>query len=377
MNLGKISFRRKSKRKIEKKISFWVRISFALLPVILFYLIFATSFFFLGSSLLPEFTPSFLHSTSSSASMESIKKISFRPSHTYSIVAIDKERGEMGVAVQSHWFSVGSIVSWAEAGVGAVATQSFVEVSYGPLGLELMRAGKSAPEALKALLHVDPNADVRQVAMVDAQGRVAVHTGKRCIPEAGHFVGDGFTCQANLMLKNTVWKAMADAYTRTKGELVDRLLAALEAAEAEGGDIRGKQSAAILVVKINRSGASWKDRVYDLRVEDSAEPLKEIRRLVKLAKAYAHMNRGDELMTENKVEEALAEYSLAMEMFPENVEMIFWPAVTMASTGRVEESLPLFKKVFAADPKWAELLRRLPTVGHFPKDRKVLNRILK
>lgn len=306
------------------------------------------------------------------------KKISsVRPAHTYSIVAIDKDRGEMGVAVQSHWFSVGSIVSWAEAGVGAVATQSFVEVSYGPLGLELMRAGKSAPDALKALLHVDANADVRQVAMVDAQGRVAVHTGKKCIPEAGHIIGEGFSCQANMMLKNTVWKAMAEAYTRTKGELVDRLLAALEAAEAEGGDIRGKQSAAILVVKTKGSGVSWKDRIYDLRVEDSSEPLKEIRRLVMLAKAYAHMNKGDELMTEGKIKEALAEYSQAMQMVPDNLEMIFWPAVTMASTGRVEESLPLFKKVFTADPKWAELLRRLPSVDQFPKDRKLLNRILK
>lgn len=299
-----------------------------------------------------------------------------RPAHTYSIVAYDKATGEMGVAVQSHWFSVGSIVSWAEAGVGAVATQSFVEVSYGPLGLELMRAGKSAPEALKALLHVDPNAASRQVAMVDSAGRVAVHTGDKCIPEAGHLTGDGFSCQANMMLKNTVWKAMAEAYTKTKGELVDRLLAALEAAEAEGGDIRGKQSAALLVVKIKGSGVAWKDKVYDLRVEDAAEPLVELRRLVKLAKAYEHMNRGDEFLTENKIEAALAEYSRAMEMVPDNVEMVFWPAVTLAASGRVEESLPLFKKVFAADPNWAELLRRLPRVSQFPKDKRLLNRIL-
>lgn len=302
--------------------------------------------------------------------------ITTRPVHTYSIVAIDRDNGEMGVAVQSHWFSVGSIVSWAEAGVGAVATQSFVEISYGPLGLQLMKAGKSAPEALRALLHIDPNADVRQVAMVDAQGRVAVHTGKKCIPEAGHILGNGFACQANLMLKNTVWKAMAEAFTRTKGELVDRLMAALEAAEAEGGDIRGKQSAAILIVKTKGSGVAWKDRVYDLRVEDHPEPLVELRRLIKLAKAYHHMNRGDELMTDNKIEEAMKEYSRAMEMFPENLEMIFWPAVTMASTGRVEESVPLFKKVFAADPRWAELLRRLPEVGQFPQDRRLLKRLL-
>lgn len=339
-------------------------------------LILATLFF--GSRFSPQ---NLIFRTSSLSSSPSVfsdvaKRELLRPAHTYSIVAIDKERGEMGVAVQSHWFSVGSIVSWAEAGVGAVATQSFVEISYGPLGLELMRAGKSAAEALEALLHVDPNASVRQVAMIDARGRVAVHTGKKCIPEAGHIAGDGFSCQANMMLKNTVWKAMAEAYTKTKGELVDRLMASLEAAEAEGGDIRGKQSAAILIVKTRGSGVSWKDKVYDLRVEDSPEPLKELRRLIQLAKAYQHMNRGDELLTENKIKEALAEYSRAMEMVPDNLEMIFWPAVTMASIGQVEESLPLFRKVFAADPKWAELLRRLPGVGQFPKDRKLLNRIL-
>ena len=155
---------------------------------------------------------------------------SIRPTHTYSIVAYDEETGQLGVAVQSHWFSVGPIVPWAESGVGAIATQSFVEASYGPLGLELMRAGKSAEETLAALIKADKNEDVRQVAMVDAKGRVAAHTGKNCIPEAGHYLGDTFTCQANLMLKNTVWDAMAKAYKNTRGELADRLLAALEAA---------------------------------------------------------------------------------------------------------------------------------------------------
>jgi len=185
---------------------------------------------------------------------------SIRPTHTYSIVAFDEENGQLGVAVQSHWFSVGPIVPWVESGVGAIATQSFVEVSYGPLGLELMRAGKSAGETLAALIKSDKNEDVRQVAMVDAKGRVAAHTGKNCIPEAGHYLGDTFTCQANLMLKNTVWDAMAKAYQNTRGELADRLLAALEAAEAEGGDIRGKQSAALIVVRGESSGVWWKDK---------------------------------------------------------------------------------------------------------------------
>jgi uncharacterized Ntn-hydrolase superfamily protein len=291
----------------------------------------------------------------------------FRPAHTYSIVALDKETGEIGAAVQSHWFSVGPLVPWAEAGVGAICTQSFVEASYGPLGLELMRAGKTAEEALAGLLKADKFEAVRQVAMVDASGRPAAHTGKNCIPEAGHYIGDGFSCQANLMLKNTVWKAMAKAFESTKGELVDRLMAALEAAEAEGGDIRGKQSAAIIVVKGKSSGVWWKDRIYDLRVEDSPAPLPELKRLIRLNKAYNFMN---------KVEEAMKSYTKAMEMYPDNAEMIFWPAVTLASSGRVDESLPLFKKVFAMDQNWAILVPRLTGVGQLPKDKALIKKIL-
>ncbi len=300
----------------------------------------------------------------------------FRPAHTYSIVALDKETGELGAAVQSHWFSVGPLVPWAEAGVGAVCTQSFVEASYGPLGLELMRAGKTAEEALAGLLKADKFEAVRQVAMIDASGKPAAHTGKNCIPEAGHYVGDGFSCQANLMLKNTVWKAMAKAFEGTKGELIDRLMAALEAAEAEGGDIRGKQSAAIIVVKGKSSGVWWKDRIYDLRVEDSPAPLPELKRLIRLNKAYNFMNRGDELLTENKVEEAMKSYTRAMEMYPDNAEMIFWPAVTLASSGRVDESLPLFKKVFAMDQNWAILVPRLPGVSQLPKNKGLIKKIL-
>jgi len=299
-----------------------------------------------------------------------------RPTHTYSIVAYDKVTGQLGAAVQSHWFSVGSIVPWAESGVGAVVTQSFVEVSYGPLGLNLLKAGKSAQQALTALVSVDKNEAVRQVAMVDAQGRAAAHTGKGCIPEAGQYVGEGFSCQANMMLKNTVWHAMAQAYKNTQGELADKLLAALEAADQEGGDIRGKQSAALIVVSGKSSGVWWKDRVYDLRVEDHSEPVQELKRLLKLNKAYLHMNQGDEFLTNNKIPEAMHAYTQAMNMFPDNAEMIFWPAVTLASIGRVEESLPLFKKVFAMDTNWAIMLQRLPQVGQFPKDKKLMQTIL-
>ncbi|MBM3310181.1 MAG: DUF1028 domain-containing protein [Candidatus Aminicenantes bacterium] len=299
-----------------------------------------------------------------------------RPAHTYSIVALDKATGELGAAVQSHWFSVGALVPWVEAGVGAVCTQSFVEASYGPLGLELMRAGRTAEEALAGLLRADKNEAVRQVGMVDAAGRVAAHTGKSCIAAAGHYLGAGFACQANMMLKETVWKAMAKAFESARGELVDRLLAALEAAEGEGGDIRGRQSAAVVVVRGKTTGMPWKDRVYDLRVEDHAQPLAELRRLIKLNKAYNHMNAGDDLLTAGRTEEAMKAYTRGMEIYPDNPEMIFWPAVTLASTGKVEDSLPLFRKVFAVDRNWAELLRRLPAAGQFPKDRRLLDRIL-
>jgi uncharacterized Ntn-hydrolase superfamily protein len=299
-----------------------------------------------------------------------------RPGHTFSIVASDRETGEMGAAVQSHWFSVGSSVIWAESGVGAVCTQSFIEASYGPLGLALLRAGKTAEEALAGLLRSDKYEAVRQVAFLDSQGRAAAHTGKNCIPEAGHYVGDGFSCQANLMLKSTVWNAMAKAFEGTKGELADRLMAALEAAQDEGGDIRGKQSAAILVVKGKSSGAPWKDRVYDLRVEDNPAPLVELKRLIRLNKAYNFMNKGDELLTEGQVEESMKSYTRAMEMVPDNAEMVFWPAVTLASTGKVEESLPLFRKVFAIDPNWAILVPRLPKVGQLPKDKGLIKKIL-
>ena len=299
-----------------------------------------------------------------------------RPVHTYSIVALDKATGELGVAVQSHWFSVGALVPWVEAGVGAVATQSFVEPSYGPLGLELMKVGKRADEALAALLRADKNESVRQVAMVDARGKAAAHTGKNCIAEAGNYVGDGFSCQANMMLKPTVWKAMAQAFETTKGELADRLIAALEAAEKEGGDIRGRQSAAIIVVKGKSSGVWWRDRIYDLRVEDHTAPVPELKRLLKLNKAYNHMNKGDEFMTENRKGEAMQEYSQGMEIYPDNPEMLFWPAVMLASTGKVEDSLPLFQKVFGIDPNWALLLQRLPKAGQFPNDKKLIQKIL-
>jgi uncharacterized Ntn-hydrolase superfamily protein len=301
-----------------------------------------------------------------------------RPSalaHTYSIVARDPKTGQMGVAVQSHWFSVGTVVAWAEAGVGAVATQSFVEASYGPLGLDLMRAGKAAPDALKALLAADAQESVRQVAMVDAQGRVATHTGSSCIHAAGHKAGDQYSCQANMMLRDTVWGAMSRAFETAQGDLTDRLLAALDAAEKEGGDIRGRQSAAIVVVSGTNTGRPWVDRIVDLRVEDSDHPVAEIKRLVEVKRAYDHMNKGDELVALKDNEGALREYSAAAKSQPDNLEMVYWHAIALVTMNRIDESLPLFKKVFDRDPNWIELTKRLPKAGLLPDDPKLIERI--
>ena len=298
--------------------------------------------------------------------------------HTFSIVARDAATGEMGVAVQSHWFSVGSIVAWAEAGVGAVATQSFVEPSYGPAGLALMRSGVPAPEALKRLLTDDAQREVRQVAMIDAQGRVDAFTGKLDIADAGHHVGTQYSVQANMMANVKVWPAMAGAFEKSRGDLAERLLAALEAAQAAGGDIRGKQSAAILVVKAKASGRPWAgaDRVFDLRVDDHPEPIAELKRLMRLQRAYAHANRGDELVSEKKIDEALKEYTAAGDLAPEILELPFWQAVTLVVVGREAEAAPIFRRVFAKEPWWADLVPRLPAAGQLPDDPALISRIV-
>lgn len=298
-----------------------------------------------------------------------------RPVHTYSIVARDPATGELGVAVQSHWFSAGSVVPWAEAGVGAVATQSFVEPSYGRLGLEQMRAGKSAPEVLASLLAADEAREVRQVAMVDAQGRIAAHTGSRNIAAAGHIVGQGYSVQANLMLSEKVWPAMSRAFENAKGDLAERMLAALDAAQAAGGDIRGKQSAGLIVVAAKPSG-TLADRIFDLRVDDSTEPLKELRRLVKLQRAYNHMNAGDLAVEQKDNERALAQYRAAARLVPGNLEMVYWHAVALVNMGRVEEALPLFARVFAKDRHWAVLTPRIAKAGLLPDDPKLIERIV-
>ncbi|MFB0517615.1 MAG: DUF1028 domain-containing protein, partial [Candidatus Neomarinimicrobiota bacterium] len=282
-----------------------------------------------------------------------------RPVATYSIVARDPATGQLGVAVQSHWFSVGSLVTWARAGVGAVATQSFVLVDYGPNGLALMESGSTAPEALTRLIAADEGRDVRQVAMIDAAGNVTAHTGKRCIAAAGHYIGDHFSVQANLMLSEEVWPCMAAAFETTTGDLAARMLAALEAAESVGGDIRGRQSAAILIVSGENQAEPWQGVVMELRVEDHPDPIGELRRLVKVHRAYEHMNAGDLAIEHGDNEGALREYGAAEELFPDNLEMKFWHAVALVNMGRLEESYPLFRTIFRRDKNWRSLLPRL------------------
>jgi uncharacterized Ntn-hydrolase superfamily protein len=297
--------------------------------------------------------------------------------HTFSIVARDPETGEMGVAVQSHWFSVGTSVTWGEAGVGVVATQSFVNPSFGPRGLALLKNGLTAQQAVDMLIKNDEGRDVRQLAILDSKGNVAAWTGKKCIPPAGDIQGDNFSCQANLMSTDKVWPAMAKAFKESIGKpLAERLVAALEAGQSVGGDIRGRQSAALLVVKAKSTGKIWKDREIDLRVDDNDHPIKELARLLKVHRAYDHMNAGDLAVEHNDMNLAMKEYSTAESMFPDNLEMKFWHAVTLTNIGKLDEALPIFKEVFAMDKNWANLTPRLIGVGQLNVDDAGLKKIL-
>jgi uncharacterized Ntn-hydrolase superfamily protein len=296
--------------------------------------------------------------------------------HTYSIVARDAATGELGVAVQSHWFSVGSVVSWAEAGVGAIATQSLVNISFGPRGLDLLRQGHTAQQTVELLIQSDAGRDLRQLAIVDAGGGVAAYTGSRCIAAAGHLVGEDFSVQANLMLNEGVWPAMAETFRQSEGPLPERMVAALAAGQTAGGDIRGKQSAAILVVRGQASGQIWQDRLLDLRVEDHAEPVQELQRLLHIFRAYEFMNAGDEALEQNDVEAALPAYRTAETMLPDNPEMKFWHAVALTNVGRLAEALPIFSGLFALDSNWATLIERLRQSGLLQVDEAAVAEIL-
>lgn len=296
--------------------------------------------------------------------------------HTFSIVARDPATGEMAAAVQSHWFSVGSSVIWGKSGVGVVATQSFIRKAYGPQGLDLMEKGKSPQDALNSLLSQDPGREVRQVAFLNTKGESAVYTGKYCIDFARDLHGANYSVQSNMMLTDKVCKAMQDAFLKNKGlPLAERVVACLEAAQGAGGDIRGRQSAAIIVVSGKPTKDPWDDKLVDLRVDDSPNPIPELERLLKLQRAYSHMNNGDLQVEKGNMPKAMAEYTSAEKMFPANLEMQYWHAITLANNKGVKQASVMLKKIYAADPNWRELTRRLPKVGQLivtPEELKML-----
>jgi uncharacterized Ntn-hydrolase superfamily protein len=275
---------------------------------------------------------------------------------TYSIVARDPHSGELGVAVQSHWFAVGPIVPWVRPGVGAVATQSIAEPAYGPRALDSLAAGARAREALDELVGDDDLARFRQVAVVDAHGNVATHTGEGCIAYAGHQAGHEFSAQANMMVSAEVWPAMAHAFEAAAGPLARRLLAALHAAEARGGDARGRQSCALVVAPAQ--GQPWQHSV-DLRVDDHPEPLAELDRLLDLSDAYALATEGDDLVGQGRHEEAGERYRAASALAPGNHELLFWAGMAAAQAGDMPTALERVREAVRLQPGWRELLGRL------------------
>lgn len=284
--------------------------------------------------------------------------------HTFSIVAIDTATGEMAVGVQSHWFSVGTVVSWAKSGVGVVATQSFVNPALGTDGLKLMEQGNSANVTLERLIQADQGRDYRQVAMLDKNGNISVYTGDKCVQYANHSKGDNYSVQANMMLNDKVVPAMTKTFEANGSlSLAERVVKTMLAAQEAGGDIRGKQSAALLVVSTEPALNEWMDKKIDLRVDDNPEPLVELNRLLKVHRAYEHMNNGDLAIEHGNMELALKEYGAAEEMFPENLEMKYWKAVALANNGKLNEALPIFKYIFEQDKNWLELTKRLPKSG--------------
>lgn len=276
--------------------------------------------------------------------------------HTYSVVAYDPETGDMGIAVQSHWFSVGTSVAWGEAGVGIVATQSVVNFGFGPQGLALLKSGLHPQVVLDSLLKGDPGRDMRQVAILDSKGNVAVSTGSTCVRAAGHVKGGNYSVQANLVQSPAVWEKMSTTYENTTGTLGERLLATLDAAQAMGGDIRGTQSATLLIVRNKPTGKIWIDRKVDLRIDDSENPLKDLKRLYRIQSAYDAMNLGNDALTKGKLDIADDYYTKAHQLYPENGEMLFWYAVELAGMGEINRALPHFKTVFNSDERWRSVL---------------------
>jgi uncharacterized Ntn-hydrolase superfamily protein len=298
--------------------------------------------------------------------------------HTYSIVARDEVTGELGVAVQSHWFAVGTVVAWAKPGVGAVATQAMANISLGPKSLDLLSQGIGPEEVIARLLAEDQGAAYRQLAVIDFSGNSAAHTGDRCIAYAGHRTGKNYSLQANMMLKDDVVESMEKAWLASKDlPFAERFLVTLEAAEAAGGDIRGRQSASLLIVKGTATPNVWEERLIDLRVDDHAEPLEELRRLYLVHSAYRYMNEAEVALENGATEQAMNTYNKALELMPDNPEMPFWTAISLAQKGEMEQAEALLQKVYAHDPNWRELVRRLVPTGMLQLSEQDLERLLR
>lgn len=297
--------------------------------------------------------------------------------HTFSVVARDTTTGEMAVGVQSHWFSVGTSVCWAKSGVGVVATQSFINPAFGPQGLKLMEEGIDADSALMLMINADEGRGFRQLALLDNQGKASSYTGDKCVQSAANIVGNNFSVQANMMLNDQIVPAMEKAFIDNSNlPLAERIIEVLKAAQIAGGDIRGRQSAALLVVGPEKT-AEWKDKKVDLRVDDNENPIQELSRLLLVHRAYEHMNNGDLAVEHGNMELALKEYAAAEKMQPENLEMKYWKAVTLANNGRVNESLPIFNYVFERDKNWLEMTKRLPASGLLIVTKSDFDRIMK
>jgi len=293
---------------------------------------------------------------------------------TYSIVALDERTGELGVAVQTRWLAVGSVVPWARPGVGAIATQSFVDARYGYSGLELLAAGRSPADALAELLAADRDPGVRQVGIVDAAGRSAAHTGPDCVAAAGHLARPGVSVQANMMERPTVWPAMLDAYAAADGDLADRLVAARRAAESEGGDVRGRQSAALLVVP-GRAGAEPWDVRFDLRVDDDRAPLDELERLLALNRGYEALDAAIEAVAVGETTAALAFFEQAAALAPDDDQIRLWQALAVFESGDEERGRRLYRSALEAEPRAGEHLRRFLAAGQLPGAERLVARL--
>ncbi|EHQ53329.1 hypothetical protein ECTPHS_11637 [Ectothiorhodospira sp. PHS-1] len=298
------------------------------------------------------------------------------PVATYSIVARDPASGHLGVAVQSHHFAVGSVAPFARAGVGAGTIQSFAKLIYATEGLRLMRDGASAGEALRRLLARDHHMDYRQAAMIDTQGDVVAHTGRLCIDEAGHCLGDEYACLGNMLLNDGTWEAMGRAYEAAEGDFPHRLISALEAAQAQGGDLRGRRSAAMIVVSGRATGDPAQDTLLDLRVEDHPTPVRELKRLVILKEAYEFNTLGGHHLRHGEYDKAIQAFTRAETLAPEEDELIFWRSVALINAGHEAEARALLGALFQRAPHWSLLLKRVAKSRFLPDDPALIQRLL-